>query len=261
MNVDDICRAFCQPVALRSVPIGYVLKTPFCRADGDPIAAYVRRDETSLLPQFRLEDDGQTIGFLETSGVDLDTPTRLQALGDILREHNAFYDQDEVVIHTDYMPETEIPNASVQFAALMVRIYDLLLLSSSRVRSTFRDDLIEIAKRQFGDSAIELNKPIINNMKDYIVDIVVRSPDERALAIFAATSELKALEALLFQKECKERDLDYVRSMLVLENARPRDIRTRTLSRVMNSEIILASMDGEEIAIRRKMADSLAYHH
>jgi Domain of unknown function DUF1828 len=58
----------------------------------------VWRDETSLEPQFRLKDDGQTIGFLDTSGVDLDTETRMQALADLLREHDAFYDQEEVYI-------------------------------------------------------------------------------------------------------------------------------------------------------------------
>jgi hypothetical protein len=260
MNADDICSAFCQPISLRPIPIGYVLRTPFRRADGDPVAVYIRRDETSLQEQYRLEDDGQTIGFLETSGVDLDAATRMEALADMLRECNAYYNQDEVVIHTDYMSEAEIPMASVLFTALMVRLHDLLLLSINRVRSTFRDDLIEMVKRQFGEGAVEVNKPLAESMKDYVIDIVVRAADQRALAIFAATSEIKALEALLFQLECKQRRIDTVRSMLVLESAKPRDIRTRTLSRVMNSDLTLASMDGEEIAIRRKMQDSLAYH-
>lgn len=260
MNADDICNAFCQPISLHRIPIGYVLRTPFRRADGDPIAVYIRRDETTLQEQYRLEDDGQTIGFLETSGVDLDTETRMQALADLMREYNAYYDQDEVVIHTEYMSEFEIPVACVRFTALLVRILDLLLLASNRVRSTFREDLIEIAKRQFGEGAIEINKPLLVSMKDYVVDIIVRAPDQRALAIFAATSEIKALEALLFQFECERRDITTVKSMLVLESAKPRDIRTRTLSRVINSDLTLASMDGEEIAIRRKMQESLAYH-
>ena len=260
MNTDDICNAFCQPISLRRVPIGYVLRTPFRRADGDPIAVYLRRDETNLQEQYRLEDDGQTIGFLETSGVDLDTETRMQALADMLREHNAYYDQEAVILHTDYMSELEIPMACVRFAALMVRIHDLLLLASNIVRSTFREDLIEMAKRQFGEAAVEVNKPLLASMKDYIVDIIVRAPDQRVLAIFAATSEIKALEALLFQFQCKQRDITAVKAMLVLESAKPRDIRTRTLSRVMNSDLTLASMDGEEIAIRQKMQESLAYH-
>ena len=69
----------------------------------------------------------------------------------------------------------------------------MLLLSPGQVRRTFREDLIEFVKSQFGESAIELNKPLSPAMKDYIVDILLRSPDGRALAIYAATSETKAL--------------------------------------------------------------------
>jgi len=260
MNADDICRAFCRPIALHSVPIGYALRTPFRGVDGDPITVYLRRDEASLEDQFRLEDDGQTIGFLETSGVDLDTDSRFSALAGMLREHEAYYDQQDVLIHTQYFHADKVPDACVRFTALLIRLNDLLLLSPGRITRTFRDDLIAIVKQQFGESAIQFNVPLNNAMKDYVVDVIVRSDDGRALAIYAATSETKALEALLFSRECRDQKISSVRSMLILENAKPRDIRTRTLSRVMNSDILLASMDGEEIAIKRKMQESLTFH-
>ena len=260
MNADDICKAFCRPIALYSVPIGYALRTPFRATDGDPITVYIRRDETTLEERFRLEDDGQTIGFLETSGVDFDTDSRLSALADLLREYDAHYDEADVLIHTQYIPADEIPEASVRFTALMVRINDLLLLSPGRVRRTFRDDLIELVKQQFGEKAIQLNAPLTPAMRDYIIDIIVRAPDGRALAIYAATSETKALEALLFSRECRDQRITTVRLMLILENPKPRDIRNRTLTRVMNSDILLASMEGEDIAIKQKMQETLAFH-
>lgn len=259
MNADDICRAFCRQIALHTVPIGYVIRTPFRRSDGDPLAIYIRRDDTVPEERFRLEDDGQTIGFLETSGVDLDTDSRFEALAEMLREHDARYDESEVLIHSEYMTADDIPIASVRFTALMLRIFDLMLLSPGRVRRTFRDDLIEIVRRQFGDAAVRLNEPLNFAMKDYVIDIVVRSADGRALAIYAATSENRALEALLFSRECRDQHITTARPMLILETAKPRDVRTKTLSRVMNSDILLASMDGEEIAIRRKMQDTLAF--
>jgi hypothetical protein len=260
MKSADFCKAFCEPIALRAVPIGFVLRTPFRRADGDPIAIYLRRDQESG-QRYRLEDDGQTIGFLEASGVDLETETRQDALVELLKEHEAFMDEREFVLHSAYMDERELPAAAVRFTALMLRVIDLLLLSSNRVRSTFKDDLVEIVERQFGaGSHIQLNMPLQMSMKDYVVDIIVRAPDGRALAIFAGTSELKALEALLFWKECREQKVEGARSMLVLETAKPREIKERTLSRVMNSDILLAAMDGEEIQIRRKMQESLAAH-
>jgi hypothetical protein len=260
MKADDICKAFCAPVLLHSVPIGYALRTPFRGNDGDPITVYIRRDETTPEERFRLEDDGQTIGFLETSGVDFDTDSRFAALAEMLREYDAHYDEQDVLIHTQYMDATELPATSVRFTALMLRLQDLLLLSPGRVRRTFREDVIKLVMQQFGEAAVQLNVPITPAMRDYIVDIVVRSNDGRALAIYAATSESKALEALLFVRECKDQGIKSVRSMLVLETSKPRDIRNRTLSRVINSDILLASMEGEEIAIKRKMAESLTFH-
>ncbi len=96
-------------------------------------------------------------------------------------------------------------------------------------------------------------------MNDYVVDIIVEHPDGKKLAIFAGTSELKALEALLFYREQKEQHVDETRSMLVLKEAKPKEIKDRTLSRVMNSEIILASMDGDCVAVRQKMASSFLH--
>jgi Domain of unknown function DUF1828 len=254
----DFCAAFCDTIALRPVPIGYVFKTPFRRPDGDAIALYVRGNSAG---EFRLEDDGQTIGFLETSGVDLDSETRFEAFSDLLKEYDSQFDENECVVHSEWMAEADIPSSAVRFSALLLRIYDLLLLSANRVRSTFKDDLIALVQQQFGpDARIDLNEPLQASMKDYIVDIIVRSPDGRSLAIFAATSELKALEALLFWREARTQNVDTVRSMLVLESAKPAEIKTRTLSRVMNSGIALASMDGEELAIRQKMAENLTYH-
>ncbi len=206
----------------------------------------------------RLEDDGQTIGFLEAGGVDLDAEARFEALAELLREHDAFLDERECLIHTSYHAEERLPAAAVKFSALLLRIYDLLLLTPSRVRSTFRDDLIDMVRRQFGPTAaIDLNAPVQDSMKDYPVDIIVRAPDGRALAIFAATSEMKALEALLFWKEYRDQEIAKLRAMLVVETSKPRDIKERTFSRVMNSGLILAAMDGEEIQIGRKMKESL----
>ena len=103
MDTNDICKAFCQPLTLHAVPIGYALRTPFRRPDGDPIGIYLRREDSLIDERFRLEDDGQTIGFLETSGLDLDSDSRRDALAEMLKEHDARYDEDEVVIHSPYL--------------------------------------------------------------------------------------------------------------------------------------------------------------
>jgi hypothetical protein len=134
------------------------------------------------------------------------------------------------------------------------------MLASSRVRSAFRDDLVELVKLQFGEIAeIELNVPLQDSMKDYLVDIVVRSSDGHALAIYAATSELRALEAMLFVRESRDQNIKNARAMLVVETAKPRDIKERTYSRVLNSDLIRASMDGDRVSVGRKMEDVLVH--
>ena len=259
MNKDDFCRAICSELRLKEVPIGYVLKTPFLKEDGDSIAIYIRRSRTDGT-QFRLEDDGETIAFLETQGVDLESETRLEAMGELLRFHNANFDEAESLLHTDYFKESDIPARAVSFMSLMNRVFDLSLLARNRIRSTFKEDLIKLVEAQFGSYArIRIGEPLRPSMKDYIVDIIVESNDGKSLAIFAGTSELKALEALLFAREQKDQSITNTRAMLVLEKAKPADIKERTLSRVINSEIRLASMDGEAIAVQQKMADSLLH--
>ena len=91
---------------------------------------------------------------------------------------------------------------------------------------------------------IERNAAIDREQRDYIVDFVIRAPDGHVLAIFAGTGELKALESLLFWERIKAASYRDVRSMIVLEHARPATIKARTLSRVMNSGLTLATADG-----------------
>jgi hypothetical protein len=257
MNKENLCEAFCSRMAVREVPIGFAIRTPFFRGADDPIAIYARRSADN--PQeFRLEDDGQTIAYLEASGADLDSQTRYETFVSILRDENALFSETESLIHSRPMSSMRLAEACVGFSEMLLRICDLSVLSTNRVRNTFKEDLIALVERQFGSaSEIAFNAALNEGLKDYLIDIVVKSPDGRALAIYAGTSELKALEALLFSREASDRDTSKLRTMLILEQAKPAEIKERTLSRVMNSGIILASMDGEEIAVRRKMAQSL----
>ena len=61
MKNEDFYRAFCTQLALREVPTGFVLKTPFRRPDGDAVALYLRRMDGG---GFRIEDDGELLVIL-----------------------------------------------------------------------------------------------------------------------------------------------------------------------------------------------------
>lgn len=129
---EDICRAFCNEVHVKDVPIGLAVSTPFRRSDGDAVAFYVVRTDTA--PGIaRLEDDGQTMPYLEACGVDFETSTRRKAFEELLAEYGAEHDEDENVIRTSNMREEEIPRAALTFAALLLRLYDFLLLTQEHV--------------------------------------------------------------------------------------------------------------------------------
>ena len=257
MKEEDFCAAFCREMALHEVPIGYVLRAPFRRPDGDAVAIYMRRLDGG---QFRIEDDGMTVAYLEACGFNFESESRLLALADLLKEYSAHYDENHFVFHTAPMPESAIPSASVGFMGFMLRVFDMLLLASDRVRSTFRDDLIRLVETQFGQtSIIELDASLQDSMKDYQIDILIRSKDGKNLAIYAATSETRALEALLFSREALDRRVQNTLAMLVVETAKPRAINQRTYSRVLNSSLVLASMDGGTVAVANKMEANLLH--
>lgn len=243
MIQEALCRAFCSDVHVTPVPIGFAVRTPHVRPDGDFASFYIRRNAEADL--YRLEDDGCTVGDLEASGYDLDKESRFEAFTALLTDHQATYSDDSVLISTGYMPLESLASRAVSFSYLMARLPDLLLIIGNRVQRSFKEDLAELIDDQFGKICqISRNAPLENNDRDYIVDFVIRAPDGRVLAVFAGSSELKALESLLFWEHVKNRDLSNLKSVIVLEGARPPAIKERTLSRVMNSGLILATLDG-----------------
>lgn len=106
--------------------MGYAIKTPFRSPDGDAVALYVRRSKEAP-GQVRLEDDGYTIAALQEEGVGLDNEQRLAEFRALLVEHGALYDEDEELIHTEYMDEEKAPAYFLKFMSLMLRISDLRL--------------------------------------------------------------------------------------------------------------------------------------
>jgi hypothetical protein len=123
----DLCEAFCNEISVKEVPVGLAVSTPFRRSDGDAVSFYVVYD--SLMPGLaHLEDDGETMPYLEACGVDFDTQTRMRALQQLLSEHNAEYDETEATIRTPNMVRDKIPQAALHFVALLLRLADFLLL-------------------------------------------------------------------------------------------------------------------------------------
>jgi Domain of unknown function DUF1828 len=257
MKLQEICRALCAGLAMREVPIGYAIRTPFQKLDGDAIGVYLRR-EIGSPGLLRLEDDGGTIASLEEDGVSFASETRSDALNVLLHQYNAQFDENTMIIHTDYLPESRIPANFAKFMALLIRLQDLRLLSQDRVRELFKDDVRLMLSKHFGGQIEILEDEKPNHLlPDYVADFVLRSPSGETLALFAASSETKALEALLLWQELARRRLTNVHSMAIFEGAKPQKIKSRTMSRLMNSEVLLGTLEGDPWELARKMAQNL----
>jgi hypothetical protein len=257
MKLNDLCRALCSGLALREVPVGYAVKTPFKQTDGDYIGLYIRRDEAN--PSImRLEDDGGTIASLEEDGVSFGLESRAEALAALLKQYDAYLDESESVIHTDYVDETRLPANFVKFMALLLRLQDLRLLTQDRIREAFKDDVRALVVRYFKDKVEILEDENPNEvLRDYVADFVLRAHTGETLALFAASSETKALESLLLWQELTRRNLKGVKSMALFEGPKPQRIKTRTMSRLMNSEVMLGTLEGDPWELVQKMGKSL----
>ena len=255
---DALCAAFCSEVMVTPVPIGFAVRTPHLKPDGDYAGFYVRQHETEK-ELFRIEDDGCTVSDLEASGFDLDKDSRYEAFAELLSDHGVIYDDKNILLATNYMPLDDIAKKAISYSYFMARIKDLSLLVGSRVARSFKEDLGELIEQQFSAVAtIERNSSIDKEHGDYIVDFVIRAPTGQVLAVFAGSSELKALESLLFWEQFKNQHDGNLRSMIVLEEAKPAAIKERTLSRVMNSGLVLATLDGGMLNVGEKLKRTLA---
>ena len=196
---EELCRAFCNEITVRSVPAGLAISTAFRRSDGDAIGFYViRHPQRAGLA--RLEDDGQTRPHLEATGVDFETQTRAKAFATILAEYGAEYDEDEAIIHTPEMPEHELPRAAIRFVALLLRLADFQLLTQEHIESTFKEDATKRIKQTVGDRAVILeNVPISDSLAEVIPDLVVTAPKRTPVAIFLSQSAMRVQDAIFLQ--------------------------------------------------------------
>ena len=183
---EQLCELFCGGISVHEVPAGFAVSTAFGRDDGDSVGFYIVPSQTD--PELaRLEDDGQTIPLLEVSGVDFSGETRGAALAELLSQCGAQIDQDENLIHTDFMPLAKVPKVALRFVELLIRLQDFSLLTKERVESTFRDDVRSEIRAVMPDLNITEREPILPQLKEFEADFVVRDTGHPPLGVFSAT--------------------------------------------------------------------------
>ncbi len=260
---DQLCRAFCDDISIREVPAGLAVSTTFRRNDGDAIAFYVVRDQA--LPSLaRLEDEGDTIPYLEACGVDFSTQTRVKALEALLEEYGAEYDSDEAVVHTPFMREDDLPRAAMRFVALLLRLSDFLLLAQERVESTFKEDAATRIKERIGRRAtISENSPVSSRLTESTPDLVLRAKDRPPVAVFLSQTSQHVYEAVLLQMTAlyEAHEPLSVVALLETDSSVSRELKKRAMNRLASVTVFKDDMDAAIERIEREVLGNPATYH
>lgn len=198
MLKEDICQAFCDDLSVLKTEAGYAISAPYEDASGEPIGFYALGPDQNR--RYRLVDSGATVAFLEAAGATLDSQTRQEAFVELLSEYNAIYDDVRGELVIPDLEEKNLPAASLQFMALLLRLRDLLLITRERVESTFREDVANALRERLGDRAtIKEGEPATPKLADVIPDLLIQAPNSRPVALFLATTDSKVSEAIYLQ--------------------------------------------------------------
>jgi Domain of unknown function DUF1828 len=247
---NEICRAFCNEIAVREVPAGLAISTAFRRRDGDAVAFYLMRDPLAK-GLAHLEDDGETVPYLEACGVDFTTQTRQRAFQELLGEYGAEYDEGEAVIRTRPMKEGDIGKASLKFVALLLRLEDFLLLTQEHVESTFREDAAKRIKDTIGDRAtIAEDEPVSPRLAEVKPDMVIRANGRTPVAVFFAQTSQRVNDAIFLQMAAlyEAKHPVSVIALLEKESSVNQALRQRAANRLTSVPVYNGD---EDVAIQR----------
>lgn len=253
---EALCRAFCGDLTLTDVPSGYAVSTTFLRDDGDSVGFYIVRDERKS-GRYRLEDDGTTVPFLEASGVEFSTETRAAAFGELLEAYNVEFDEAEMLLHTPFINEGELPATAMKFVAFMLRVNDFLLLTRDKVASTFKEDATRLIREKIGDRAqITEGEAVSPSLSDNVPDLLIRAPSRRPVAVYLGTSQQRVYEAILLQMQALYEAREDIAVIALLESDR---VITRDVLRKASNRLeAIPNFRGDEVeAVHRITREAL----
>lgn len=226
-----ICAAFCEGLSVREIPLGYAIKTPFSWLHGEPLVVFGEKSDGLV----RMRDGGDTLALLEDVAGDLTTDTKMDAMRQLAIEHGIAFDEDNSLFLSDWTEEANLGDAAVRFMSFLNRIQDLAFLSRERVSNAFREELAEAIKRRFGSRFyVGEREALFKEHKEYTADIIIRDANIQA-AVYAATSEVNVLEALLTEQVFKGNHEVKTVPMVVFEDFMQSKVKPKTRRRVMNS--------------------------
>lgn len=250
MNKEELCKAFCNDLNVRTVPAGLAITTAFSTADGDRIGFYVTQQGDN---NFRIEDDGVTLPYLEGSGVDFRSGTRAEALGELLREYGVALDEASQEFYIGRLTEDDLPAAALKFVAFSLRVRDFMLMTEFRVATTFREDAAKLLKEAVeGKAKFEENATIAPKLSDFTADFVLRAPSRPPVAVYLGISDNRILEALFMQMRARYEVDEPVSIVALLEKRRA--LSSKVLQQAMNRLDAVTEFRGDEIAAVERIA-------
>ena len=229
---DQLCKAFCARLHVERVPAGWAVQTPYRLPDGDPIMFFVVNEAGGTA---HLEDNGATIALLEGSGVSLETKgARHAAFIELLEQHGAFYDDDAGVIRSASLPLDQAAGTSVAFTALMLRVHDLALLNTERVKQSWKDDALRDIHTRFDHiGKVEENAPVTPRVGAVPADAVIRVPEKPPVAVILGTTNAKGLQALVLKMELEKYQGQDIPVILLVERAKANPLSEGTQALAM----------------------------
>jgi hypothetical protein len=247
---DMLCKAFCDQLAIRSVPAGLAVSTAFTLSSGEPLGFYVVGPDPS--GRFRLEDDGTTLPMIEAAGIDLETATRSDAVAKLYEEYGAIHDPETGELSTPPISGDLVPQRALQFVALLLRLQDLTLLTPERVASTFKEDAIRaITSSLNGLAKISENQSPAVGI-EFPADLVIEAPSRSPVAVFLAMSEQRVLEAVVAQMAITYETKADCSVIALLE--RDSSVTRRMRQRAANRLTAMPIYEGDEQAAVQRIA-------
>ena len=222
MNLDTealrqlLCERLCEDVQLTERPDGaLMLRTHFEFPDGDRFPIHVSEAGTGGV---RLSDRGHTLMHVSYDH-DIDSflaGTRGQLLERITDESGIERDGGAFRLDT---PVEKLPEAIFRFGQALTRIYDLMLLSRSRVQSTFYDDLADLLKSLIDEDKMQADymPEEVPNPEAYPVDYRIEGKSGIPLFLYGVPNRDKARLTTIMLSYFHRHGLRF-ESMLVFED-------------------------------------------
>jgi hypothetical protein len=198
MTIKSIEQDFIEKVSemVRVIPDGkdrFRVFTPFMLDDGDHISIVLKKEQTGWV----LSDEGHTFMHLtyDIKESKLFSGTRYQIISNALDTFNVEDRYGELIIKVQ---EARFGDALYSFAQALVRMGDVLCLSTEHVQSTFMDDFHSLLNEHVPVSRIDPNwhSKELDSQKKYTVDCRINGmPDP--LFVYALSNDDRIRDATI----------------------------------------------------------------